>query len=253
MRTARVMLPGGRCLEATTAGATNGNKLLCSDGSEYGYDEVTWLPPSRPTKIIGLVLNYADHANELGLKSPPSEDPILLLKPLNTLIGNKGKILYPRCAKYMHYEAELCVVIGRQTRKVSAADSSDYIKGYTIANDVTVRDYITNTFRPPVKAKGFDTFCPVGPFLVTPDEITDVSNLSLTTRVNGRVTQSGNTKDLIHPIPKLIEFISSFMTLEEGDLILTGTPKGISPIVPGDHVEVEIESLGTLSNMVVGE
>ena len=109
----------------------------------------------------------------------------------------------------------------------------DFVKGFTIANDVTVRDYISNTFRPPLKAKGFDTFCPVGPSVVTPDEAGDISNLNIRTRVNGELRQQGNTKNLIHSVPKLIEFLSDFMTLLPDDLILTGTPKGISPVHPG--------------------
>jgi 5-oxopent-3-ene-1,2,5-tricarboxylate decarboxylase / 2-hydroxyhepta-2,4-diene-1,7-dioate isomerase len=210
-----------------------------------------FLPPVCPTKMIGLVLNYADHANELGLAT--QEDPVLFIKPNNTLIGHQGSIVYPTGAKYVHYEGELAVIISRQARNVKASESSSFIKGYTVANEVTVRDYITNTFRPPVKAKGFDTFCPLGPYYVTQDEIPDASNLSLMTTVNGEIRQDGNTRNLIHPIPKLIEFITSFMTLEENDVILTGTPKGISPVAPGDRIDITIEKIGTLSNDVVAE
>jgi 5-oxopent-3-ene-1,2,5-tricarboxylate decarboxylase / 2-hydroxyhepta-2,4-diene-1,7-dioate isomerase len=210
-----------------------------------------FLPPVCPTKMIGLVLNYADHANELGLAT--QEDPVLFIKPNNTLIGHQGSIVYPTGAKYVHYEGELAVIISKQARNVKAGESSSFIKGYTVANEVTVRDYITNTFRPPVKAKGFDTFCPLGPYYVTQDEIPDASNLSLMTTVNGEIRQDGNTRNLIHPIPKLLEFITSFMTLEENDVILTGTPKGISPVAPGDRIDITIEKIGTLSNDVVAE
>jgi len=232
-------------------GSLDGKYLLASEGSKYDPSEVTWLPPVEPTKMIGLVLNYADHANELGLS--PSNEPILFLKPINTLIGHLGKIVYPNEATYMHYEAEFAVVIGRRARRISADKASEFIQGYAIANDVTVRDFITNTFRPPVRAKGFDTFCPLGPYLVSPQEIADISNLNIKTLVNGELRQEGNTRNLIHSVPKLIEFISSFMTLELGDVILTGTPKGISPIVPGDKVEISIDSLGTLTNFVEAE
>jgi 5-oxopent-3-ene-1,2,5-tricarboxylate decarboxylase / 2-hydroxyhepta-2,4-diene-1,7-dioate isomerase len=225
--------------------------LFGSDGMEYDPLKLAWLPPVSPTKMVGLVLNYADHADELGLST--SEDPVLLLKPLNTLLGHMGNIVYPKEATFMHYEAELAVVIGRQARRVKKERALDFIKGYTIANDVTVRDFITNTFRPPVRAKGFDTFCPLGPYLVTPDEIPDVNNLNIKTLVNGVVKQEGNTKSLIHSIPKLLEFITSFMTLEPDDTILTGTPKGISPIVPGDRVQISIDGIGTLENTVVSE
>ena len=247
MRTARFVIAGGRCIE----GVYGGEKIAGPDGKEYDPSKVTWLPPVAPTKIVGLVLNYADHADELGLST--AEEPILFLKPLNTLLGNLGEIVYPSGATYMHYEAELAVVIGRQASKIRAEEASDYVKGYTIANDVTVRDYITNTFRPPVKAKGFDTFCPLGPYLVTPDEVPEASKLGVKTYVNGELRQEGNTRNFIHPIPRIIEFITSFMTLEVDDVILTGTPKGISPVVPGDRVEISIDCLGTLASTVVPE
>lgn len=237
----------GRALEGTL----ENDSLLGSDGRRYDQNKVIFLPPVSPTKMIGLVLNYADHANELGLAT--AEDPVLFIKPNNTLIGHRGSIVYPSGAKYMHYEGELAVIISRQARKVKENNASDFIKGYAIANEVTVRDYITNTFRPPVKAKGFDTFCPLGPCYVTSDELSDPSNLSLKTLVNGETRQDGNTKNLIHSIPKIIEYITAFMTLEENDIILTGTPKGISPIVPGDRVQVTIEKIGTLENNVIAE
>jgi 5-oxopent-3-ene-1,2,5-tricarboxylate decarboxylase / 2-hydroxyhepta-2,4-diene-1,7-dioate isomerase len=238
---------GGRVL----CGSPHNGKLIGSDGHEYDPGEVTYLPPVAPTKMIGLVLNYSDHANELGLST--ADDPVLFIKPNSCLIGHMGDIVYPTGAKYVHYEGELAVIISRQARKVKQTDWSSYIKGYCAANEVTVRDFITNTFRPPVKAKGFDTFCPLGPHFVSSDELTDPSNLSIKTSVNGETRQDGNTKDLIHPIPKLIEFITDFMTLEENDIILTGTPKGISPVVPGDRVEITIEKIGTLINTVVAE
>lgn len=248
MRIAR-FISGGRMINGTLD--DTGENLLGSDGNRYDPEKVSWLPPASPTKIIGLVLNYSDHANELGLAT--ASEPVLLFKPNNTLLGHLGNIVYPRGATYMHYEAELVVVMRRQCRRVKASSANQYIKGYTIGNDVTVRDFITNTFRPPIKAKGFDTFLPLGPCVVTSDELSDVSNLTLTTRVNGEVRQEGNTKNLMHSVPELIEFISDFMTLEEDDLIMTGTPKGISPIKPGDKVEISIDHIGTLRNIVVPE
>jgi 5-oxopent-3-ene-1,2,5-tricarboxylate decarboxylase/2-hydroxyhepta-2,4-diene-1,7-dioate isomerase len=242
-------IAGGKMLRGTLD--ESGSKLTGSDGNAYDPSKVSWLPPASPTKIIGLVLNYSDHANELGLAT--ASEPVLLFKPNNTLLGHLGNIVYPRGATYMHYEAELVVVIKRECRRVKASQATDYIKGYTIGNDVTVRDYITNTFRPPIKAKGYDTFLPLGPCVVTKDELSDVSNLNLTTKVNGEIRQQGNTKNLMHSIPELMEFISDFMTLEEDDLIMTGTPKGISPIKPGDKVEISIDNIGTLSSTVVSE
>lgn len=228
-----------------------GDKLVGSDGNSYDPSVVSWLPPASPTKIIGLVLNYSDHANELGLET--AKEPVLLFKPNNTLLGHLGGIIYPRGATYMHYEAELVVVMQRQCRRVKSSDALKCVKGFTVGNDVTVRDYITNTFRPPIKAKGFDTFLPLGPCVVTTDELSDASNLNLATTVNGEVRQRGNTRNLMHSIPELIEYITDFMTLEEDDLIMTGTPKGISPIGPGDSVEISIDQIGTLKNVVVGE
>ncbi|HXQ93339.1 MAG TPA: fumarylacetoacetate hydrolase family protein [Nitrososphaerales archaeon] len=240
-------ISNGKVLE----GSDEDGILVERGGKSHVAAEVVWLPPVIPSKIIGLVLNYRDHADELGLSV--SEDPVIFLKPPSSLIGNYGDIVYPSGVKYMHYEGELAVVIGKQARKVSSKKAMDFVKGFTIANDVTVRDYISNTFRPPVKAKGFDTFCPVGPSVVTQDESGDISNLNIRTRVNGELCQEGNTRSLIHNIPKLIEFLSDFMTLLPDDLILTGTPKGISPVHPGDKIEVEIDNLGTLTNIVVPE
>jgi 5-oxopent-3-ene-1,2,5-tricarboxylate decarboxylase / 2-hydroxyhepta-2,4-diene-1,7-dioate isomerase len=225
--------------------------LQDSKGNSYSSEKVTWLPPSSPSKIIGLALNYREHASELGMNV--SEDPVLFLKPPSSLIGNNGQIILPSGAEYMHYEGELCVIMDKTPRKVRAESALKYVKGYSIANDVTVRDFIMNTFRPPVKAKGFDTFCPVGPHLVTPEEAGDISELRIRTSVNGEIRQNGNTRNLINSVPRLIEYISDFMTLIPGDMILTGTPEGISSIRPGDKVEIEIENLGKLSNTVVAE
>jgi 5-oxopent-3-ene-1,2,5-tricarboxylate decarboxylase / 2-hydroxyhepta-2,4-diene-1,7-dioate isomerase len=246
MREARFVFSG-----RSIKGEEQNGKLLDPAGNSYSREEVEWLPPANPSKIIGFVLNYRDHANELGLNV--TEDPVIFLKPPSSLIGNHGRIVYPEGTKYMHYEAELCVVMARPAHKVRSTQALEYVKGYTIANDVTVRDFITNTFRPPVKAKGFDTFCPVGPYLVTPDQAGDVSHLKIKTLVNGELKQEGTTADLMHSVPEMIEYLSSFMTLLPEDLILTGTPKGISPIHPGDKVEIEIENLGRLANTVVGE
>ena len=226
-------------------------KLFAPGGMEYDPEAVSWLPPLVPSKIVGLALNYGDHATELGLQT--TEDPILFLKPPSSLVGHRGDIIYPEEAKYMHYEAELAVVIGMAARKVQREKAMDYVRGFTIANDITVRDFITNMFRPPVKAKGFDTFCPLGPVVTTSEEIADCGKLEITTRVNGEVKQQGNTKNLLHSVPELIQYITQFMTLEPDDVLLTGTPKGISPLSPGDRVEVNIENLGTLSNTVVSE
>lgn len=227
------------------------NQLSTHEGVVYQPEEVVWLPPVNPTKIIGLALNYADHAAELDMQTPP--EPALFFKPLSSLVGHKARVIAPAGVKYLHYEVELVVVIGRRCRRVKAERASDVIAGYTIGNDVTVRDFVYDFYRPPVRAKGYDTFGPVGPFLVTPDEIPDPANLELRAYVNGELRQRGNTSHLIRPIPELIEFITMIMTLEPGDMIWTGTPKGISHIFPGDLMQLEIDGLGRLENQVISE
>lgn len=225
--------------------------LRSSQGERYNPDEVVWLPPVEPSKVIGLALNYAEHASELQM-APPDE-PALFFKPISSLVGHGAPIIYPSGVDYMHYEVELAVVIGKRCRKVSRQDADQVIAGYTIANDVTVRDYVGNFYRPPVRAKGYDSFGPVGPTLVTPDEIPDAGNLELRAFVNGELRQKGNTASLIKSVPELIEFISQIMTLEEGDMIWTGTPKGISHVYPGDVIRLEIDGLGVLENPVIAE
>ncbi|MEX1157796.1 MAG: fumarylacetoacetate hydrolase family protein [Thermomicrobiales bacterium] len=224
--------------------------LLGNSGKAYRPDDVQFLPPVEPRKVIGLALNFADHAEELGLGNP--EEPALFFKPLTSLIGHRAPVVAPLNIEYMHYEAELGVVIGRNARKVRAADAMDYVLGYTMANDVTVRDFVHDMFRPPVKAKGFDTFGPMGPYLVI-DEIQDPHKLELRTFVNGELRQRGNTSLLVRNIPNLIEYISEFMTLEPNDVILTGTPKGLSHVYPGDVMRVEVDGLGALENPIVAD
>lgn len=226
------------------------DKLQLDCGRMISVEEVTvWLPPIKPNKMIGLALNYADHADELGLAKPA--EPVLFIKPNSSLIGHNAPVYYPNGATYMHYENELAVVIGREGRNIKAADALKYVSGYTIANDVTVRDFVNNMYRPPVRAKGHDTFGPLGPFFVDAEDIPDVNNLELRTYVNGELRQQGNTKDLIYSVAELIEFISSFMTLEKNDIIWTGTPKGISHIHPGDTMRLEIDYIGSLENKIL--
>lgn len=226
-------------------------RITGHDGALYAPDAVTWLPPVVPGKVIGLALNFADHAAELQIAAP--EDPALFFKPTSSLVGHRAPVVYPAGAQYMHYEVELAVVIARRCRRVKAAQAASCIAGYTIANDVTVRDWVGNFYRPPVRAKGYDTFGPVGPCLVTPDEIPDPAALALQAYVNGELRQSGNTAQMVRPVPELIEFISAIMTLEPGDMIWTGTPRGISHVYPGDVMRLEIDGLGALENPVVAD
>jgi 5-oxopent-3-ene-1,2,5-tricarboxylate decarboxylase/2-hydroxyhepta-2,4-diene-1,7-dioate isomerase len=226
------------------------DRVVDEAGRSYAQSEITWLPPVTPTKVVGLVLNYADHAKELGLDAPT--DPVLFFKPLTSLIGHGAQIIRPAGAEQLHYEVELGVVIGRHCRKVKAADAFDVIRGYTVGNDVTARDYITNYFRPPVKAKGYDTFGPLGPWVVVDEDI-DPDNVELRAYVNGELRQQGHTSNLIHKVGPIIEYISEFMTLEPNDVILTGTPEGISYVQPGDVLRVEAVGIGALENPVASE
>ena len=245
MRTARFVangrIHGGTVIE---------DRVVDEAGRSYPQSEIVWLPPVTPTKVVGLVLNYADHAKELGLETP--KDPVLFFKPLTSLIGHGATIIRPAGAQQMHYEVELGVVISQRCRKVKAADAFSVIRGYTVGNDVTARDYITNYYRPPVKAKGYDTFGPLGPWVVEDEDI-DPDNVELRAYVNGELRQQGHTSNLIHKVAPLIEYISEFMTLEQDDVILTGTPEGISYVQPGDVLKVEAVGIGALENPVAAE
>lgn len=236
----------GRYHEGTL---TEPGVLVDESGARHSELDVTWLPPVEPGKIIGLALNYADHAEELGMSTP--EDPALFFKPSSSLTGHLGPVTYPAGAEYMHYEVELAVVMARRCRKLRAEDALDYVAGYTIANDVTIRDFVKDFYRPPVKAKCWDTFTPLGPYFV--DGEVDPDDLELRAFVNGELRQSGSTGQLIRKPPELIEFITEFMTLEENDIILTGTPKGVSHVYAGDVMRLEIEGLGALENPVVSD
>jgi 5-oxopent-3-ene-1,2,5-tricarboxylate decarboxylase/2-hydroxyhepta-2,4-diene-1,7-dioate isomerase len=233
----------------THEGRLENDRLISSNGKVFSFETVTWLPPSTPSKVIGIALNFADHAAELKLAKP--ELPAIFIKPTSSLIGHLETVLMPPGSQYLHYEVELVAVIGRQCRGVKAKDALDVVAGYTIGNDVTVRDHIGNYFRPPLIGKGWDTFGPCGPWMVTPDEFGDPMNVEIRALVNGEIRQQGNTKDLIYSVADLIEYCSMIMTLEPGDQIWTGTPKGLSHVYPGDVMRMEIDRIGALENPVV--
>jgi 5-oxopent-3-ene-1,2,5-tricarboxylate decarboxylase / 2-hydroxyhepta-2,4-diene-1,7-dioate isomerase len=247
MKHARVMLEG----RAQHAVERDG-QLLLDDGRLVGFDAVSWLPPlepvARPRTILALGLNYADHAKELAFKAP--EEPLVFLKGETTLNGHKQMTRRPAGVEFMHYECELTVVVGRTARNVKRADAYDFIAGYTVANDYAIRDYLENWYRPNLRVKNRDGTTPLGPFLVDRADVPDPMALALQTTVNGKLTQSGSTKDMIFDVPFLIEYFSSFMTLQPGDLILTGTPDGVVDCRPGDVVVTEIERLGALVNTI---
>lgn len=212
-------------------------------------EEAALLPPVRPSKIVCIGRNYREHAAELGHDVP--KEPLIFLKATSSLLSPGATIRRPKLSQRVDYEGELGVVIGKTCYQPSAdADIRQYILGYTCVNDVTARD-LQNKDGQWSRAKGFDTFCPVGP-LVT-DEIDPVAGIGVETRVNGNVRQQGNTRDFIFPLDPVIRYIAQAMTLFPGDLIPTGTPSGVGPVVAGDVVEVSVEGVGTLRNSVADE
>lgn len=215
------------------------------DGGRLALRQCRLLAPCEPTKIVCVGKNYAEHAREMG--SEPPGRPILFLKGPNALNRPDGAVQAPEFVSRLDYEGELAVVIRRRARNVKEKDFADYVLGYTCLNDVTARD-VQQQDGQWTRGKSMDGFCPVGP-LVT-DEV-DPAALALTTRLNGKAVQQGHTADLITPIPRLLEFITAAMTLEPGDVVATGTPSGIGPMIPGDRVEVDIEGIGVLKNQVI--
>ena len=221
------------------------------DGRVCAETDVQWLPPVEVGTVFALGLNYADHAKELAFKAP--EVPLVFLKGPNTIVGHRARTSRPADATYMHYECELAVVIGKRGYKVSKEDAYDIVAGYTVANDYAIRDYLENYYRPNLRVKNRDACTPLGPWLVDRDDVADPMKLALRTRVNGKLTQQGTTADMIFDIPTLIAYLSSFMTLNPGDVILTGTPEGLADVKAGDVVETEIEGVCTLVNTIVDD
>ncbi|GAA2760452.1 fumarylacetoacetate hydrolase family protein [Actinopolymorpha rutila] len=216
-------------------------------GERLPLADVRLLAPVIPrSKVIGIGRNYAEHAAELGNEVP--EEPLVFLKPNTSVIGPGDGIVHPPQTSDLHYEGELAAVIGRICRHVPVERAAEVVFGYTIGNDVTARD-LQRSDKQWARAKGFDTFCPLGPWI---DTSLDVSDLAVTTTVGGEVRQSGRTSQMIHDVASLISYVSSFMTLLPGDVILTGTPAGVGPMRVGEEVSVTVEGLGTLTNRVIG-
>jgi 2-keto-4-pentenoate hydratase/2-oxohepta-3-ene-1,7-dioic acid hydratase in catechol pathway len=202
------------------------------------------LAPVTPSKIICVGRNYRDHAKELGNEVPT--EPLLFFKPPSSLLAPRGVVRMPAASARVDFEGELALIIGQRLSKLAAdADWRPVVRGYTIANDVTARD-LQKKDGQWTRAKGFDTFCPVGP--IVSDEVDSEVGLTVETRVNGELRQHGSTLDFIFSIPALLSYISAAITLEVGDLILTGTPAGVGPLAAGDRVEVSIPGLGVLAN-----
>lgn len=239
----------------TGHGILTGEKIRVFTGSPYGRirttdahynpSDVRLLPPCTPSKIVALGVNYRSHGEEMGHRIPT--EPLIFIKPSTSVIGPEDDIIYPESSERVDYEGELGVVIKNRTRNVSEDNAAGHILGYTCVNDVTARD-IQARDKQWTRSKGFDTFCPLGPCIETelnPD------NVRLETRLNGEVRQKTSTGDLIFGAYELVSFISRVMTLLPGDVIATGTTRGVGPMQPGDTVEVTVENIGTLRNYVV--
>jgi acylpyruvate hydrolase len=235
--------------------------ILVSQCKKYGalksLTDVELNPPVlKPGKILAVGLNYAAHAAEQNVKTP--EFPLIFSKCVTALIGPGNAIRLPGISEQIDYEAELAVVVGKEARSVAAGDAMEFVAGYTLMNDVTARD-IQRRERQWTRAKGLDTFAPCGPWIVTRDEIEDPHSLDIELRVNGDLRQKSNTSDLIFKIPEIIEFISQDLTLMPGDIISTGTPSGVGVYMQpsvflkhGDHIEVSIDRIGSMTNRVQG-
>ena len=204
------------------------------------------LPPCSPTKIVCVGRNYPEHARELGNEVP--KEPLIFLKPPSALIASGDAIIYPAISERVDFEGELGVIIAKRARHIKQADAPDYVLGYTCVNDVTARD-LQRKDGQWTRGKGFDTFCAVGPCMIPRDAV-DVAGLTVRTFVDGDKKQEGSVGEMMFSVEAIIAYVSAFMTLEPGDLIATGTPPGVGPLLPGSRVRVEIEPIGVLENSV---
>lgn len=251
MRRGRVAYAGALHAAEPQALPDGRGGVRLADGRVLAEADVVWLPPFEAGTIIALGLNYAAHAKELAQGA--QEEPLVFLKGPGTLLGHRGMTRRPTGVKFMHYECELAVVIGRTARGVRRDQAFGHVAGYCIANDYAIRDYLENWYRPNLRVKNRDGATVLGPWLVDAADVADPGNLGLRTYVNGKLVQQGNTRDLITDIPSLIEYLSSFMTLAPGDVLLTGTPEGVINVEVGDEVACEIDGLGRLVNTLVAD
>lgn len=243
MKRARVLYRGVR-----HTATPQGEQVRLDDGRSVAETELAWLPPLEPGTVFAVGLNYADHARELAFQ--PQTEPLVFLKGPNAIAGHRSGTVRPRGVAFMHYECELAAVIGRPARRVAADAALEYVAGYTVANDYAVRDHLENYYRPNLRAKNRDGATLLGPWLVDAADVPDPASLELRTTVNGKVTQRGNTRDMIFDVGSLIAHLSSFMTLLPGDVILTGTPEGVVDVQPGDEIVTEIDGIGRLVGFV---
>ncbi|MBL8312024.1 MAG: fumarylacetoacetate hydrolase family protein [Burkholderiales bacterium] len=250
MKTGRVAYAG-----AIHAACPHERGVRLADGRVLTEADVVWLPPFEVGTLIALGLNYSDHVKELSkeLTITTKDEPLVFLKGPGAVIGHRGFTRRPADVTFMHYECELAVVVGQPAHKVRAADAMRHVAGYTVCNDYAIRDYLENWYRPNLRVKNRDGGTVLGPWLVDAEDIENPHDLTLRTLVNGNVTQQGHTGNMINDIPALIEYLSAFMTLQPGDVILTGTPEGVVNVNVGDEVVTEIEGIGSLVNTIVGD
>ncbi len=259
MRLARIAHPGGVAFVSvidSVDSAESGSGALAREIADHPFGTPTYtgrswpladtrlLAPILPSKVVALGRNYADHAAELGTTLPAS--PMIFIKPSTSVIGPNVAIALPASSERVDYEGELAVVIGRPCRDVRAENASSVILGYTVANDVTARDQQRADVQF-TRAKGYDTFCPLGPWIET--EL-DPADLALHTELDGITVQDGRTSDMVVTVGEIVEFVSGIMTLLPGDVLLTGTPAGVGPMQVGQSVSVTVEGIGTLTNPV---
>lgn len=253
MRIARVARPDGPVFVSVAD-----DHVVLLDGHPFSGVHVTdqvapleavrLLAPIIPSKILCVGRNYADHAKERGAEVP--EEPMIFFKPTTSVVGPGDPIVLPRLSTMVHHEAELAVVIGRLTRNVAVEDAMSVVFGYTCANDVSARD-LQATDGQWARAKGFDTFCPLGPWIET--DLDPSAGLRVESSVNGEARQNGSTKELVFDVAQLVAYCAAFATLLPGDVILTGTPAGVGPLVDGDSVTVSVEGIGELTNSCIAE
>ena len=250
MKTARVAF-GGALHDAVP----HADGVRLEDGRVLAEDAVVWLPPFEVGTVIALGLNYADHVKELSkeLTVTAQDEPLVFLKGRGSLIGHRGFTRRPNGVNFMHFECELAVVIGRSAKHVRRADAMRHVAGYTVCNDYAIRDYLENWYRPNLCVKNRDGGTVLGPWFVDAADVPDPHALKLRTLVYGKLTQQGSTADMVSDIPALIEYLSAFMTLQAGDVILTGTPDGVVNVNVADEVVTEIDGIGRLVNTIVGD
>lgn len=226
----------------------NGSPFVAWEPTEVvvPWPSVSLLSPVIPTKVLCVGRNYEDHAAELDNDVP--DEPLIFMKPATSVIGPNANVIHPPISNEIHHEAELAVVISKPARNIRAEDASQYIFGYTAANDITARDLQRNDGQW-TRAKGFDTFCPLGPAIET--ELDPLERLAVICKVNGEVRQAGFTSDMVFGVAEIMEYITAFTTLLPGDVVLTGTPSGVSKVEHGDMMEVEVDGIGTLMNRLV--